>query len=161
MKIVTALLLASTLAITGQAIAQGTEATLQDLSGKVLMNKGDGLVSGKAGTALVDGDRIVTLDKSGARIVFPDGCGVTLEENMIFVINSQLGCKAVPVATNQPAGSGSDDPHPGIDSRHGIRGRWRPHRQLDLQSQSQRRPAHQPSVTHRLSNEGSRAPCFQ
>ena len=50
MKIVTALLLASALVIAGQAVAQGTGATLQDLSGKVLMNKGDGLVSGKAGT---------------------------------------------------------------------------------------------------------------
>jgi hypothetical protein len=102
MKIVTALLLASTLVIAGQAAAQDTGATLQDLTGKVLMNKGDGLVSGKAGAALVDGDRIVTLDKSAARIVFPDGCSVVLEENMIFVIDSQLGCKAVPVVSNQP-----------------------------------------------------------
>lgn len=102
MKLISALLLFSALVTAGQAAAQGTEATLEDLSGKVLMNKGDGLVSGKAGSSLVDGDRIVTLDKSGARIVFPDGCGVTLEENMIFVINSRLGCKALPVASNAP-----------------------------------------------------------
>ena len=102
MKIVTALLLTSALMAVGQAGAQGTAATLQDLNGKVLMNKGSGLVSGKPGTALLDGDRIVTLDKSGAKIIFPDGCGVTLEENMIFVINSQLGCKALPVASNPP-----------------------------------------------------------
>ena len=114
MKIVTALLLASALMIAGQAAAQSTGATLQDLSGKVLMNKGDGLVSGKAGAVLVDGDRIVTLDKSGARIVFPDGCGVTLEENMIFVINSQLGCKAAPVATNQAAAPGLTTPTQGL-----------------------------------------------
>ena len=114
MKIVTALLFASALMTAGQAAAQSTEATLQDLSGKVLMNKGDGLVSGKAGAALVDGDRIVTLDKSGARIVFPDGCGVTLEENMIFVINSQLGCKAAPVATNQPVAPGLTTPTQGL-----------------------------------------------
>jgi hypothetical protein len=102
MKLISALLLFSALVTAGQATAQGTEATLEDLSGKVLMNKGDGLVSGKTGTTLVDGDRIVTLDKSSARIVFPDGCGVTLEENMIFVINSRLGCKAPPVASNPP-----------------------------------------------------------
>ena len=102
MKIVTALLLTSALMAVGQAGAQGTAATLQDLNGKVLMNKGSGLVSGKPGTALLDGDRIVTLDKSGARIIFPDGSAVTLEENMIFVINSQLGCKALPVASNPP-----------------------------------------------------------
>lgn len=103
MKIVTALMLASALAATGQAAAQGTDATLQGLSGKVLMNKGDGLVSGKAGTALVDGDRIVTLDKSSAKIVFADGCTVTLEENNIFVINAELGCKALPVASTGAA----------------------------------------------------------
>ena len=115
MKIVTALLLASALAATGQAAAQGAgEATLQDLNGKVLMNTGDGLVSGKAGTALMDGDRIVTLEKSGARIIFPDGCGVTLEENMIFVINSQLGCKAAPVASNQPPAPGLTTPTQGM-----------------------------------------------
>jgi hypothetical protein len=100
MRIVTALLLASTLMITGQATAQSTDATLQELSGKVLVNKGDGLVSGKAGTALVDGDRIVTLDKSGARIVFTDGCSVTLEENQMFVIDARLGCKALPIASS-------------------------------------------------------------
>jgi hypothetical protein len=114
MRIVTALLLASTLVIAGQATAQSTGATLQDLSGKVLVNKGDGLVSGKAGAALVDGDRIVTLDKSGARIVFPDGCGVALEENMIFVVNAQLGCKAVPVASNQPVAPGLTTPTQGL-----------------------------------------------
>lgn len=101
MKIVTTMLLTGALVATGQVVAQDTgAATLEDLSGKVLMNKGDGLVSGKAGTALKDGDRIVTLDKSGARIIFPDGCNVTLQENMIFVINAQLGCKALPVASN-------------------------------------------------------------
>jgi hypothetical protein len=106
MKIVTALLLFSALVTAGQAVAQGTDATLQSLSGKVLMNKGDGLVSGKAGTALVDGDRIVTLDKSGAKIVFADGCTVTLEENNIFVINAELGCKALPVASTGAAAAG-------------------------------------------------------
>jgi len=114
MKILTALLLTGALAIVGQATAQDTAATLQDVDGKVLMNKGDGLVSGKAGTALLDGDRIVTLDKSGARIIFPDGCGVTLEENMIFVVNSQLGCKALPVASNQPLAPGLGTPTQGL-----------------------------------------------
>lgn len=114
MKIVTALLLTSALMTAGQAVAQDMEATLQYLSGKVLVNKGDGLVSGKAGTALLDGDRIVTLDKSSARIIFPDGCSVALEENMIFVINSQLGCRAVPVAANQPLAPGLTTPTQGL-----------------------------------------------
>jgi len=104
MKIGTALLLASTVIAFGQASAQSTSATLQDLNGKVLVNKGSGLVSGASGGALKEGDRIVTLDKSAARIVFPDGCSVNLDENKIFVIDAKLGCKALPVAgTPAPA----------------------------------------------------------
>ena len=99
MKILTALLLSSALFAAGQVAAQGTAATLQDLDGKVLGNKGDGFASGKKGSGLKEGDRIVTLNKSSARIMFPDGCGVTLQENMTFVINSKLGCKALPVAS--------------------------------------------------------------
>jgi phage tail sheath gpL-like len=123
MRIVTALLLASTLVIAGQATAQSTGATLQDPVGKVLVNKGDGLVSGKAGTALVDGDRIVTLDKSGAKIVFADGCSVTLEENNIFVINAELGCKALPIASNAaPVAAGGLTTAQGIAIGAGVVG---------------------------------------
>ena len=106
MKQASALLLASAACLTGQATAQGSAAaTLQDLNGKVMVNKGNGLVvSGKTGSTLVNGDRIFTLDKSGARIVFADGCAVTLDENKLFVINAELGCKALPVAsTTAPA----------------------------------------------------------
>jgi len=98
MKVVTAFLLASTIVAFGQASAQGISATLQDLNGKVLVNKGSGNVSGTPGAALKDGDRIVTLDKSAARIVFPDGCSVNLDENKIFVMDAKLGCKALPIA---------------------------------------------------------------
>ena len=104
MKIVTALLLASALVAAGQATAQGTgAATLQDLNGKVLMNKGDGLVSGRAGTALMDGDRIVTLDKSGAKIIFPDGCGVTLRRKHDFRDQFAIGMQGS-AGSQQPAG---------------------------------------------------------
>lgn len=99
MKIASALLLSSALFTVAQAAEQGSAATLKELHGKVLMNKGSGLVSGKAGAELKDGDRVVTLDKSDARIVFSDGCSVTLEENNIFVIDAKLGCKALPVAS--------------------------------------------------------------
>jgi len=98
MKVVTAFLLASTFVAFGPASAQSTSATLQDLNGKVLVNKGSGNVSGTSGAALKDGDRIVTLDKSAARIVFSDGCSVNLDENKIFVIDAKLGCKALPIA---------------------------------------------------------------
>ena len=133
MKIVTALLLASALMIAGQAAAQSTEATLQDLSGKVLMNKGDGLVSGKAGAALVDGDRIVTLDKSGARIVFPGRLRCHARRKHDFRHQLAVGMQGRTGGHQSASGPGADDSHPGTDSRYGIRGRRRPDRQLDLQ----------------------------
>ena len=100
MKAISALLVSAALMSAGHAAEQGAAATLQDIDGKVLMSKGDGLVAGKVGTGLMEGDRIVTLNASGARIVFTNGCTVTLEENKIFVINAELGCKAVPMANN-------------------------------------------------------------
>lgn len=106
MKIVSALLFSGVLLAAGQfvhAAEQGVEATLRDPHGKVLMNKGSGLVSAKAGAELKDGDRVVTLDKSDVRIVFSDGCDVYLEENKIFVIDTKLGCKALPVASTPAA----------------------------------------------------------
>ena len=54
----------------------------------------------QVGTAVPADRLIVTLDKSGARIVFTDGCSVTLEENQIFVIDARLGCKALPIASS-------------------------------------------------------------
>lgn len=103
MKIVTAMLLASALVVTGQAVAeQAGAATLQGLNGNVLVDKGAGLVPGKAGAALKDGDRIFTLEKSGAKIVFPDGNAVMLSKNSTFVVNAELGSKALPVASNPP-----------------------------------------------------------
>lgn len=81
-------------------VAKVTEAT-----GKVLVNKGNGLVSTKAGAALVDGDRIVTLDKSNARVMFSDGCELVLEENKILVIDMNLGCKAAVLASEPVPGA--------------------------------------------------------
>ena len=74
-------------------------AKVTEANGKVLVNKGDGLVSTKAGTELVDGDRVVTLDKSNAKVMFADGCELVLEENKILVIDMNLGCKAAVLAS--------------------------------------------------------------
>ena len=74
-------------------------------NGKVLVNKGNGLVSTKAGTLLVDGDRIVTLDKSNARVIFSDGYELVLEENKILVIDMKLGSKSAVLASEPAAGA--------------------------------------------------------
>ena len=96
-KLAYTLICAGLLFANGYASAQkdSAVATLKDLDGKVLVNRGDGLKSAITGVELVDGNRVVTLDKSGVRIVFNDGCDVRLKENEIFVIDEKLGCKAL------------------------------------------------------------------
>ena len=80
-------------------------AKVTEANGKVLVNKGNGLVSTKAGAALVNGDRIVTLDKSNARVLFSDGCELVLEENKILVIDLKQGCKAAVLASEPVPGA--------------------------------------------------------
>ena len=80
-------------------------AKVTEANGKVLVNKGNGLVSTKAGTLLVDGDRIVTLGKSNARVIFSDGYECVLEENKILVIDMKLGSKSAVLASEPAAGA--------------------------------------------------------
>lgn len=104
-KIAYTLICAGALLAHGHALAQkdSAVATLKDLDGKVLVNKGDGLKSATTGVQLVDGNRVVTLDKSGVRIVFSDGCDVRLKENEIFLIDEKLGCKALATSSSGAA----------------------------------------------------------
>lgn len=103
-KLLPALLLSSLFAIPA-AHAQES-ASLAEAEGRVLVNKGEGLVSARTGTALAEGDRLVTLDKAGARVVFSDGCSLVLSENQMVVIDMKAGCKSVVVAnTTPPAGA--------------------------------------------------------
>lgn len=105
-KLSYALICAGSIFANGYAFAQKDSevATLKDLDGKVLVNKGEGLKSASSGQTLTDGNRVVTLDKSGVRIVFNDGCDVRLKENEIFVIDEKLGCKAL--VTSSAAATG-------------------------------------------------------
>ena len=72
-KFFSILILCNAVSGVGLAADPVADATLAEFAGKTLVNKGDGLVSGKPGAVLHDGDRVITLDKSSARIVFPDG----------------------------------------------------------------------------------------
>lgn len=79
-------------------------ASLADVNGKVLVNKGKGYVSTKSGTTLDSGDRVIALDGSKATVVFSDGCVTQLKENNLLTLDKEAGCGKKPVATgaNQP-----------------------------------------------------------
>jgi hypothetical protein len=89
--------LVGALALTFAAGAQAettSVATLSQVTGKVMVNKGKGFVAAKSGMALADNDRLITLDGSSAAVVYGDGCTSQVKANSVLAINKALGCKS-------------------------------------------------------------------
>jgi len=96
---------ASNLAMDADEPAQ--VATLDKSQGTVMVDQGKGFASFKAPAKLNEGDRVITLDSSGAEIVFNDGCRAQLKANNMMTIALNPGCKAAIVAVNGAAAAGS------------------------------------------------------
>jgi len=96
---------ASNLALAADEPAQ--VATLNKAEGTVMVDQGKGFVSSRASAKLNEGDRVITLDGSGAEIVFNDGCRAQLKANNMMTIALNPGCKAAIVAVNGAAASGT------------------------------------------------------
>ena len=96
---------ASNLALAADERAQ--VATLDKSQGTVMVDQGKGFASFKAPAKLNEGDRVITLDSSGAEIVFNDGCRAELMANNMIVITLNPGCKAsiLAIASPKPAGT--------------------------------------------------------
>lgn len=73
-------------------------ASLGDINGKVLVNKGKGFVSAKPGMDVRPGDRIVTLDNASAKVVFNNGCVTSLKENSVLGVDGK-GCDTKPLSS--------------------------------------------------------------
>ena len=95
---------ASNLALAADEPAQ--VATLDKSQGTVMVDQGKGFASFKAPAKLNEGDRVITLDSSGAEIVFNDGCRAQLKANNMMTIALNPGCKAAIVAVNGSAAAG-------------------------------------------------------
>ncbi|MGE5152701.1 MAG: hypothetical protein ACM3ST_01685 [Bdellovibrio bacteriovorus] len=67
-------------------------AYLLRINGSALVNKGEQYVDGAEGMPLSTGDRVMSLEDSGAVIQFADGCRYTMEENELFTIPSASPC---------------------------------------------------------------------
>ena len=82
-------------------------ATVNKAEGTVMVDKGKGFVTSKVNTVLNEGDRVITLAKSGAEITFVDGCKAQLKANNMMVIALNPGCKGAIIAVNgaQTAGA--------------------------------------------------------
>lgn len=91
------------LGTSGLAVAQDEPAGVARLNkteGTVLVDQGKGFRSSKANTPLYEGNRVITLDKSTAEVVFNDGCRTQLNANNMITVALKPGCKAAIVAVN-------------------------------------------------------------
>ena len=95
------------------AAEPGTVATLGETEGTVMVDHGKGFVTSKPGEALLENDRVITLEGASAKVVFADGCAANLKSNNMIVVKADPGCKAAVVdatkATTEaaaPAGNG-------------------------------------------------------
>lgn len=73
-------------------------ATLTQVGGKVMVNKGKGFVAAKSGMSLAENDRLITLDGSSASVVFADGCVNNVKANSVLAVSA--GCKAQAMSVN-------------------------------------------------------------
>jgi len=95
------IVLAGVLALAaGSVVADPVQlASLANVDGKIMVNKGRGFVSAKPGMTLNEGDRIIALDGSRAAVVYPDGCVTQIKENSLLALEKGAGCNKEPVRT--------------------------------------------------------------
>ncbi len=85
-------------------------AKLNKTEGTVLVDQGKGFRSSKANTPLYEGNRVITLDKSTAEVIFNDGCKTQLNANNMITVALKPGCKAAIVAVNGAMTAGAAGP---------------------------------------------------
>jgi hypothetical protein len=86
-------------------------AQLSDLSGQVLINRGERFIKAQPGMLLRSGDRVLTLDYAGARIIYDaprSGCEVELSANSEALITDGTDCKRGVISAPDPAKPGVD-----------------------------------------------------
>lgn len=114
---IAALMLAGASTMASAQDAPAGLATLSKAEGTVMVDHGKGFVTSTVNATLNEGDRVITLDGSGAEIVFGDGCKSQLKANHMIVISAAQGCKAAIASVDgaktagaEAAGAGSGTP---------------------------------------------------
>lgn len=95
-----ALVFLATSSLTAAQDEPAVVAKLNKTEGTVLVDQGKGFRSAKANTPLFEGNRVITLDKSRAEVVFNDGCKTQLNGNNMIAVARKPGCNAAIVAVN-------------------------------------------------------------
>ena len=69
-------------------------ATVQDVQGTVLVNRGSGFQSTSGNDSVAPGDRIMARQGGSAQIVYDNGCRVKVEEGRVVVVKPEPPCGA-------------------------------------------------------------------
>ena len=93
----TKVILVAVAALTAATVAWAQEsvATLQDLTGNVLVSREAGLSAGVADQGIANGTRIITTANSEVVVAFKNGCRVRLRENQKLEVDSKKVCAAL------------------------------------------------------------------
>lgn len=94
------------------AAEPGSVASIEGADGTVMVDRGKGFVSSKAGDSLFENDRVITLEGSSAKILFSDGCAANLKSNNMMIIKADPGCKAAIVDATKTSPTAVAGTHP-------------------------------------------------
>ena len=96
----------------GARAKDGHNAVLLEVEGEVLLFQGDRYLPVKAGRRLKDGDRLMIMENSKARVVFDNDCDITWEGAKIIDVNAdacnKLAAMWTPCLGRGGAGGGED-----------------------------------------------------
>lgn len=84
-------------------------ATIDKITGKVMVNEGKEFAPGHLQQRLKPGDRVMVMDKSRTTIVFDDDCRLDIEANKLVVVPDRSTCAGGYLAEQgiNPGGSGA------------------------------------------------------
>jgi len=92
--------------VDAQTSAPKSSASLADVAGSVLVNRGEQFVAGADGDVLGAGDRVMAMEGSVAVLRFDDGCDVTVESGTVVTLDEGSPCAGWMLATEAVAPGG-------------------------------------------------------
>jgi len=92
------------LLFSSHASAIESAATVNAITGNVMVNQGKQFVPVQSGQGLVAGDRVMVMQDSGAALRFNDGCDVRLEGGTIITVPAVSTCAGGALDVSRLAG---------------------------------------------------------
>lgn len=77
------------------------DTVVQDISGSVMISRGDGYTRVEQLTVLLPGDAVMTRRSGSAKLVYEDGCEITIAPNSVVVVEQASPCKISSANSNE------------------------------------------------------------